>query len=156
MAKTIYCRKCGKKVIDGEYCPECGSRLDGYEEANKQTRNIILITLAIICIIAVGTISYALFFNEHHDVISNSTNTTNNNTINVENVVSSESADSSSGNSNPDDKYIRDENGNIMYAHTDAPAADGSHEVPMTKDGKYYYKSTDGPNSPRGWWVDKS
>ena len=270
MAKVIYCKKCGCKVVDGEYCPECGFRLDGHEETNKntkRTRNILLIALAITLIIAAGTVSYLLFFNEQYQTVQlsataslempvgkglsgyyvndtsiyqvdngngvvvmsynsknndlgsafgfavvkemllgsrfnedavyqttingstvwsiatgnnnthdniiisspdkdltlkiynsikyNMSNTTND-TVDADSVGSSDSDNSGSGNSNSDDKYIRDANGNIQYAHTDAPGPDGSYEVPMTKDGKYSYKSTDEPGSPSGWWVDKS
>lgn len=271
MAKIIYCKKCGYKVVDGEYCPKCGSRLDTYEEVNqtkkdKQKQNILLVALAITCIIAAGTISYFLFFNEHYETVQlsatasvempvgkglnghyvNETSlyqvengkgvvvmsynskdnniatafgfavvkemvvgsrfnedsiyqttingstvwsiaTGNNNThdnilisshdkdvtlkiynsirYNMSNSTNdtvevnkdtSSSVNSSSSKATTNDSYIRDENGNIMYAHNDAPGVDGSYEVPMTKDNKYTYKSTDEPNSPSGWWVDKS
>lgn len=91
----------------------------------------------------------------YNSIKYNMSNITND-TVNVDNVNTKSSSDSNSHNSNQDDKYLRDENGNIRYAHTDAPGPDGSFEVPMTKDGKYTYKSSDEPNSPSGWWVDKS
>ena len=77
MAKVIYCKKCGCKVVDGEYCPECGFRLDDNEEANKntkRTRNILLIALAITLIMAAGTVSYLLFFNEQYQTVQLSAN----------------------------------------------------------------------------------
>lgn len=57
---------------------------------------------------------------------------------------------SSSSSKSYDDKYIRDANGNIMYAHVDVGG-----DVPMTKDGNYFYKDTNEPGSPSGYWVNK-
>ena len=57
---------------------------------------------------------------------------------------------SASSKSSSNDNYIRDANGNIMYAHVDVGG-----DVPMTKDGHYVYKDTDEPGSPRGYWVNK-
>jgi len=62
----------------------------------------------------------------------------------------SASVSSSSGGSTVNDNYIRDSNGNIMYAHVDVGG-----DVPMTKDGHYSYKDTDEPGSPSGYWVEK-
>jgi len=63
-------------------------------------------------------------------------------------TVSSSSSSKSSSNIN--DNYIRDANGNIMYAHVDVGG-----DVPMTKGGHYAYKDTDEPGSPSGYWVQK-
>lgn len=270
MTKRIYCKKCGYEVIDGEFCPQCGSKLDNIgevkKEKNKRTQNILIVALAVTCIIAAGTLSYLFFFNEHYEIvelsatasvempvgkglnghyvnetsiyqvdngkgtlvmsynskdndlasafafavvkemavgsrfnedkvyettingtkvwsIATGNNDTHDNILiashdkdltlkiynsikyNMSNISNDtkevtadtvNSEDSTPAKSTPNDNYIRDENGNIMYAHTDAPGADGSYEVPMTKDNKYSYKSTDEPNSPSGWWVDKS
>ena len=60
------------------------------------------------------------------------------------------SSSSSKSSSNVNDNYIRDANGNIMYAHVDVGG-----DVPMTKDGHYAYKDTDEPGSPSGYWVQK-
>ena len=73
-----------------------------------------------------------------------------NNTNNTVEKINNDTAQTSS-NQQPDDNYMRDANGNIMYAHNDVGG-----DVPMTKDGHYSYKDTDEPNSPSGWWVDKS
>lgn len=56
--RVIYCKKCGCKVFDGEYCPQCGYKLSGSEEMNqikkdKRTRNILLVALAITIIAAI-------------------------------------------------------------------------------------------------------
>ena len=60
------------------------------------------------------------------------------------------SSSSSKSSSNVNDNYIRDANGNIMYAHVDVGG-----DVPMTKGGHYAYKDTDEPGSPSGYWVEK-
>lgn len=66
--------------------------------------------------------------------------------LEIKEKVSSVSTSSVSYN----DNYIRDANGNIMYAHVDVGG-----DVPMTKDGNYFYKDTDEPGSPSGYWVNK-
>ena len=51
MKKITYCKQCGNKVIDGEYCPICGEKIpNGGVKMNKnnRTRNILLIILAIV------------------------------------------------------------------------------------------------------------
>jgi hypothetical protein len=55
MKKIIYCKKCGYKVLDGDYCPKCGHKLETPNETtpitkNNRTRNILLIVLAIVII----------------------------------------------------------------------------------------------------------
>lgn len=81
---------------------------------------------------------------------SNATNNTNR-SINVERISSDEPAQESTPTpQKSNDNYMRDSNGNIMYAHNDVGG-----DVPMTKDGHYVYKDTDEPGSPSGWWVNK-
>ena len=60
------------------------------------------------------------------------------------------SSSSSKSSSNVNDNYIRDANGNIMYAHVDVGG-----DVPMTIGGHYAYNDTDEPGSPSGYWVEK-
>lgn len=80
----------------------------------------------------------------------NSTNDTNR-SINVEKISSDEqSTQNAQPSQKSDDNYMRDSNGNIMYAHNDVGG-----DVPMTKNGHYVYKDTDEPGSPSGWWVNK-
>ena len=124
------------------------------------TKNIIIIIL-ICAIVALSTYFLTVNMLMNQNPQNQSVNTINNttNVVNVEKVSQedqSSSSSSSSGSSKANDNYIRDSNSNIMYAHADAPGADGSYSVPMTKDGHYSYKATDEPNSPSGYWVDKS
>lgn len=124
------------------------------------TKNIVIIIL-ICAIVALSTYFLTVNMLMNQNQTNQSVNTTNNTTniVNVEKVSQedqSSSSSASSGSSKSNDNYVRDSNGNIMYAHTDAPGADGSYSVPMTKDGHYSYKATDEPNSPSGYWVDKS
>ena len=124
------------------------------------TKNIVIIIL-ICAIVALSTYFLTVNMLMNQNPQNQSVNTINNttNVVNVEKVSQedqSSSSSSSSGSSKANDNYIRDSNGNIMYAYTDAPGADGSYSVPMTKDGHYSYKATDEPNSPSGYWVDKS
>ena len=124
------------------------------------TKNIIIIIL-VCAIVAVSiyfvTANIGINQNQTNQSVNNTNNTTD--VVTVEKVSQedqSSSSSASSGSSKSNDNYVRDSNGNIMYAHTDAPGADGSYSVPMTKDGHYSYKATDEPNSPSGYWVDKS
>ena len=82
---------------------------------------------------------------------ANASNNTNK-SINVERISSDDQPTQQSTQSSQqvNDNYVRDSNGNIIYAHVDVGG-----DVPMTKDGHYSYKSTDEPGSPSGWWVDK-
>lgn len=64
MKKIIYCKKCGYKVLDGDYCPKCGHKLDIPNEItpirkNNRTRNILLILLAIVVITSILIIGSA-------------------------------------------------------------------------------------------------
>lgn len=64
MKKIIYCKKCGYKVLDGEYCPKCGNKLDNPSEIteirkNNRTRNILLIVLIIVIITSILIIGSA-------------------------------------------------------------------------------------------------
>ena len=68
----------------------------------------------------------------------------------VSSSVSTGTSEPKKSGSNVDDDYVRDSNGNIMYAHVDVGG-----DVPMTKDGHYIYKDTDEPGSPSGYWVEK-
>lgn len=124
------------------------------------TKNIVIIIL-ICVIVAFSTYFVTVNVMMNQNQTNHPVNTTNNTSdvVNVEKISQEDqsSSSSSSGSSKAiNDNYIRDSNGNIMYAHTDAPGADGSYSVPMTKDGHYSYKATDEPNSPSGYWVDKS
>lgn len=68
-----------------------------------------------------------------------------------EKVLPTQTSSSTSTKSNTvNDNYVRDANGNIMYAHNDVGG-----DVPMTKGGNYIYKDTDEPGSPSGYWVNK-
>lgn len=68
----------------------------------------------------------------------------------ISSSISTTSSAPAKSSNNIDDNYVRDSNGNIMYAHVDVGG-----DVPMTKNGHYIYKDTDEPGSPSGYWVNK-
>ena len=118
------------------------------------TKNIIIIIL-ICAIVALSTYFLTVNMLMNQNQTNQSVNTTNNTTniVNVEKVSQedqSSSSSASSGSSKSNDNYVRDSNGNIMYAHNDVGG-----DVPMTKGGNYIYKDTDEPGSPSGYWVNK-
>lgn len=113
-------------------------------------KNILICVMIIITLMVLG-----VAFASNNLVKKNNMNNTGNMTLNktsnnttVEHINSDNTVQKSSNEQS--DNYMRDANGNIMYAHNDVGG-----DVPMTKDGHYSYKDTDEPNSPSGWWVNK-
>lgn len=63
MKKIRYCKKCGCKIVDGNFCPICGEKINNggvKMDKNKRTRKILLIILAITIIAGVLMVSTAL------------------------------------------------------------------------------------------------
>lgn len=59
MTKRLYCRNCGCKVLDAEYCPECGTRITPelptqQPMGNKEKNNYIIKGIIIgVCLIII-------------------------------------------------------------------------------------------------------
>ena len=41
------CQNCGEKVLDGNFCPQCGTKVNPVKEKPKKISNILLIVLLI-------------------------------------------------------------------------------------------------------------
>lgn len=63
MKRVNFCKECGERVIDGDYCPVCGKKINNEEvkkmEKSRRTRKILLVILAIAIIAGVLIVSGA-------------------------------------------------------------------------------------------------
>ena len=117
-------------------------------------KNMLICVLVIITFIMVGfaLVSNDLFKTNNANKTSTLTlNETGNNST-VKHINNEKTVQQS--NNQQTDNYMRDANGNIMYAKSD----DGK-SYPMTTDGRYTWEEAD-PSLPgreeAGYWVDKS
>ena len=140
MLRTLYCGDVQDKIVEQDIN---GTHYYSIATGNNNTHDNIIIT-------STNKEKTQKMYESIKYSQNKSANNTNNTVERINNDTAQTNNNQQSNNKQPNDNYMRDGNGNIMYAHNDVGG-----DVPMTKDGHYSYKDTDEPNSPSGWWVDK-